>query len=1700
MADEEKLQKYLRKATAELRQVRGRLTAEEEKNREPIAIIGIGCRFPGGVRSPEDLWELVDSGGDAISGLPVDRGWNLADRMPELRGGFLYDAHLFDPEFFGMEAAEARAIDPQQRLLLETSWEAFERAGIDPVSAKESRTAVYTGIQFGGYPLLMGGPPPAEVQDYIGFGSSGGAASGRISYLMGLLGGSLSVDTQCSSSLVAVHLAVKALRNGEATLALAGGASVMSLPSTLLDFHRRRTTSPDGRSKSFAAAADGVSLSEGVAVLLLERLSDARRNHHPVLAVVRGSAINQDGSTNGMWAPRTQAQEQVIRQALADARLTAGSVDVVEGHGVGATLGDGVEAQAIITTYGEEHSGEQPVRLGSVKSNIGHTQTVGGVAGITKIVMAMRHQRLPKTLHVDRPTTHADWSAGTVRLLTEAEPWPAGDRVRRAGVSCLTLSGTNAHVVLEEAPAEEGAEQSAPPGPLSRPVPWIISAKTRDALREQAGRIRDACAEADVRDTGAALYTTRSAFRHRAVVVGQDRDALLAGLDAVAHARTAGNVVRGVAETRGKTALMYSGSGLERPGAGGELYEAFPAFAQALDEVCVELDRARAASGDGGEQRPLRDRMLDPTQSYASPRLARAAHFAFGIALHRLVEGFGVAPEYVTGLGVGEVAAAHAAGILSLPDACSLAVALIGSADVPAGGASVWIQATEAELRSDPALGGAEAGVVIAAVDEPGGTVVSGDRDQVEDVADRWSSRGRATGPLRTARTIAPSGQQPSEAQQELRRTLAHLAFDEAAVAFVSGLDGETVSVERLRTPEYWTDHARRPTRFLDAARHLQGRGVTRFLEVGPNGELTALARRSVASHGEPGRAVLLVGSQGDDGTAEAHSLLTAIGTLHTDGVPVRWSPAFEGHQARRVDLPTSPFQYQRHWLIPPDRRTQTPAGPAAAHPLLGAPVELATGPAQWFARDYTTTRPDASLLGRVHGTCVLSSAALVEWALAAARHGSADPSAPRTLRGVELHDVLAVPDGGPLCLQTLREASDDGVLVRGFARTGGGWTQLVSVSAAGPAAPPPAAPVDLESLRAGLQRQDADAWYARLWRQGVEDDREAAAVTELWCGKDDTVALVRCGESGPQDPAADRLSSPPVLKAGFTLAAAFGERRTIPVSLDRFTVHEPLSGTVWVHARRLDGGLVTVTFLSEAGHLLATLEGVGLRPVREEETSLLATVPLRRHDLVWQPLDDTARTTTMPGPKGSWLVYGADDGQVRKWRAQLAMDGIPALAIVPGDGTAGQDGDTLSVSLEHPDAVERLWADLRRRGVSVDGLLLHCGTMAVDGADGEQPGGAAWQSGRDCFSFLQRFLRENAAQAPRIVLCSTGAAAPVPLDAAPPSAPQTLITALARTVIWEYPHLAGVQVDLEPGAEPPAAGVVVRRAAGLAGSGHLAVRADRWYEARIQESPLPESGEGTVKVREDATYLVLGGKRGTDASAVVDWLAERGARSVVMAGCERGAQTGDAVRCVEYADGDFSDPVAVTALLERIDRDLPPLRGVIHLADAVPDAPLDAWDWDGFSAALSRALGAPWHFHRHTRELDFFVLSSAITALPGRSGQAVATAADAFFEALARHRRHAGLSAVSVAWGPWQGAEQPETGSLQESGIHPAPVASALDALGQVLAGSAPRIGLARVVWQRYLAAAGRSQRYAPLEAAASDEREQTVGFGQRR
>ncbi|WUI10350.1 SDR family NAD(P)-dependent oxidoreductase [Micromonospora sp. NBC_00421] len=917
---------------------------------EPIAIVAMACRFPGGVHGPEDLWRVVADGVDAVTEFPADRGWDT-DRVYHedphhpgtsyvRHGAFLDDAAGFDAAFFGISPNEALAMDPQQRLLLETSWEAFERAAIDPTTLAGQEVGVFVGVNSHDYDTRT--LQAAGTEGFRLTGSSGSVVSGRVSYHFGFEGPAITVDTACSSSLVALHLAAQALHRGECTMALAGGVMVMGTVETFVEFSRQGGLAPDGRCKAFADGADGTGWSEGVGLLLVERLSEARRRGHQVLAVVRGSAVNQDGASNGLTAPNGPSQQRVILKALADAGLRPSDVDVVEAHGTGTTLGDPIEAQALLATYGQDRPADRPLWLGSVKSNIGHTQAAAGVAGVAKMVLAMRHGVLPRTLHVDRPSRNVDWSSGAVELLTEARDWPDTGRPRRAAVSSFGIGGTNAHVVLEAAPdqpvtdpPESASEPESGPESSGFPVPVVVSARTAAGLRGQAGRLARFLADrSDVHLTDAAhaLVTTRAHLEHRAVVLAADRGQAGTGLCTVERGATGPGIVSGT-PVPGRLAVLFTGQGSQWAGMGRELAAAFPVFRAAFDTACAAVDRhlGRHAS------RPLGDvvfasdgELLDQTV------YTQGALFALETALFRLVESWGVRPDLLAGHSVGEITAAHVAGVLDLDGAARL-VATRGRLmqDLPTGGAMVAVQATEAEVA--PLLAGSEGVVCVAAVNGPDAVVLSGDEDVVLAVAAELAGRGRKTRRLPVSHAFHSPLMTPM--LDEFRAVLADLSFRPGDLPVVSTLTGALAGEGQLGTPEYWVDQARHPVRFGDAVTALSGHGATTFLELGPGGALAAMA---LATLGVPEQSCLAVLRK--DG-AEVADLVAAVAALHVRGVPVDWTGLL-GRRATGVgtELPTYAFQHERYWAEPDDTATggaEALGATSAGHPLLGTVIDV---------------------------------------------------------------------------------------------------------------------------------------------------------------------------------------------------------------------------------------------------------------------------------------------------------------------------------------------------------------------------------------------------------------------------------------------------------------------------------------------------------------------------------------------------------------------------------------------------------------------------------------------------------------------------------------------------------------------------------------------------------------------------------------
>ncbi|MEU3598622.1 type I polyketide synthase [Streptomyces sp. NPDC006798] len=970
MANEEKLRAYLKRATTELQQTRQRLRDVEARGHEPIAVVGMSCRYPGGADTPDALWRLVAEERDAIGGFPADRGWDTArlyDPEPDKpgktyvrEGGFLYDAAEFDAAFFGISPLEAARMDPQQRLLLQASWEAVERAGTAPETLKGSATGVFAGVMY---------------HDYVGNAPGGSLISGQVAYNLGLEGPAVSVDTACSSSLVALHLAVRSLRSGECSLALAGGVAVMGTPEIFLDFSRRRGLAPDGRCKSFSDDADGTAWAEGVGVLVLERLSDARRNGRRILAVVRGTAVNQDGASNGMMAPNGPSQVKVIQQALADAGLTTADVDAVEAHGTGTPLGDPIEAQSLLATYGGGRPAERPLLLGSVKSNIGHPQAAAGVAGIIKMVLAMRHGTLPKTLHLAEPSRHVDWSSGAVELLTSTVPWPETGRVRRGAVSSFGFSGTNAHIVLEAAPEfldaagpaegdddnegypdfpgalESGAPapgDPAPPrafepdddtvgAPGPRVVPVVVSARTDSALRAAAGRLAaradtasgdapDTADDATAADIGLSLATGRSTFERRAVVLGTDRAELAAGLRALAAGETAPAVITGTgggSGPRGRTVFVFPGQGSQWPGMATELLAESPVFARRL----AECEAALAPFTDwtvwdvlyGAEGAPPAER-VDVVQ----PLL-----WAVMVSLAALWRAHGVEPDAVIGHSQGEIAAACVAGSLSLADGARV-VALRSRAirETLAGSGGGMLAVGLAAERAEEYLEPYPDRVSVAADNGAGSAVLAGDGEALDALAARLAADGVRV--KRVPVDYASHSAHVEALRDRLHHDLAPVAPVAGSIPMMSTVTGDWVDGTELDAG-YWFRNLRGRVRFAPVVAALADKGHTTFVEASPHPVLTMSVQETAGALGT--EAVVGGTLRRDEGGTRrfAHSLAE----LYTAGAAAPdWTPFFPG--ARTVDLPTYPFERTRYWELG-ENASAPAAGPAGSEPAPAA-------------------------------------------------------------------------------------------------------------------------------------------------------------------------------------------------------------------------------------------------------------------------------------------------------------------------------------------------------------------------------------------------------------------------------------------------------------------------------------------------------------------------------------------------------------------------------------------------------------------------------------------------------------------------------------------------------------------------------------------------------------------------------------------
>ncbi|MFI0506989.1 type I polyketide synthase [Streptomyces albogriseolus] len=1555
---------------------------------EPIAIVGMACRLPGGVTSPDDLWHLVREGREGVSAFPDDRGWDLEglfDADPDragtsyaTQGGFLEGAGLFDAGFFGISPREALAMDPQQRLLLEASWEALERAGIDPSTARGDNIGVFSGVSIHDY-LESLSDMPAELEGFVTTATAGSVASGRVSYVFGFEGPAVTVDTACSSSLVAMHLAAQALRQGECTMALAGGVAVMGSPIGVLGMSRQRGLAADGRCKAYADDADGTVLSEGVGLVVLERLSVARERGHKVLAVIRGSAVNQDGASNGLTAPNGPSQQRVIRRALTSAGLSAADVDAVEGHGTGTVLGDPIEAQALLATYGKGRDAGRPLWLGSLKSNVGHTQAAAGVAGVIKMVQALRHGIMPPTLHAQQRTTRVDWTDGAIELLTEAREWPREGRPRRAGVSSFGISGTNAHLILEEAPEEV----AVPPVASVGVVPLVVSARSAGSLAGQAGRLAAFVEESDgvsLASVAGALVAGRAVLGERAVVVAESGAEALAGLRSLAEGASAPGVVSGSAGSGalGKVVWVFPGQGSQWAGMGRELLDASPVFAGRIAECAAALE-------------PWIDwSLVDVLRGEVEPAVLervdvlQPASFAVMVGLAAVWSSVGVLPDAVVGHSQGEIAAACVSGALSLEDAARVVAlrsqAIAGQLAGRGGMASVALSEADAVARLERWADRVE----VAAVNGPSSVVVAGDAEALDEALEALSAEGVRV--RRVAVDYASHTRHVEDIREILADTLAGVNAQAPMVPFYSTVTGEWVDQAGVLDGAYWYRNLRGQVGFGPAVAELiaQGHGV--FVEVSAHPVLVQPITEILDDGGDGTDAVVTGSLRRDDGGLRR--LLASMAELFVRGLPVDWTGVLPetGTGWARLDLPTYAFDHQHYWLQTARSVTDAASlGQAAAdHPLLGAVVRLPQTDGLVFTSRLSLKSHPWLADHAVGGVVILPGTGLVELAVRAG-----DEAGCGVLEELVTEAPLVVPEHGGVRVQVAVGApGENGARTveifsqrEDAADDGDTWTRHATglLSASVPAGggehdfmawPPP-----------GAQPVEAGDLYAGLAGQGYEYGPAFQGVRAVWRRGEELFAEVALPEEHGRD--AERFGiHPALLDAALHVSATDaatvngdGPRR--PFDWKGLVLHA--AGASALRVRLVPGGTDTLTLeaADETGALVVSADSVVMRALSAEQL---------------------ARTDGTASANSLFLLDWTEVSSVQ--------EAVPVPVWVP----VVSAGDVVELA--------------RGAGAGVPAVAVLEAVAAGDGA-----GDAALGLTSRVLGVVQAWLGAAGLENSRLVVVTRGA---VPAGDGVVSDPAgSAVWGLVRAAQAENPDRI-VLVDADPAAAAGDGRDAVLAAVTAGDEPQLAVRGAAHFVPRLARAT--DDGrvpDGTPVFDAEGTVLITGGTGSLGALAARHLVSRYGVRHLVLAGRrgpdaegaqELAAELTELGAAVEVVACDVSDRAQVEALLATVP-DAHPLRGVIHTAGVLDAGVIGTLTPERLARVFAPKVDAVRHLDELTRglDLDAFVVYSSVSSVFMGAGSGSYAAANAYLDGLMAARRGAGLPGLSLAWGLWE-------------------------------------------------------------------------------
>jgi acyl transferase domain-containing protein/acyl-CoA synthetase (AMP-forming)/AMP-acid ligase II/acyl carrier protein len=1670
---------------------------------EPIAIVGIGCRFPG-ADGPAAFWRLLSGGVDAISEVPPDR-WDadaFYDPDPSVpgtavtrQGGFLREVDQFDHRFFAISPRESAQMDPQQRLLLEVAWEALEDAGQVPDRLAGSRTGVFVGISTNDYGYLRLGQP-GLVDAYTGTGNALSIGANRLSYFFDFHGPSMAIDTACSSSLVGVDLACRSLRDGECSMALAGGVNVMLSPALSINFTKARLMAPDGRCKTFDAGADGYVRGEGAGVVVLKPLGKALADNDPIHAVIRGTATNSDGRTNGLIAPSGRSQQAVLTEAYRRAGLSPGAAQYVEAHGTGTSLGDAIEATALGTVLANGRPPGSSCLVGSVKTNIGHLEAAAGMAGLIKTALALQHREIPPSLNFTEPNPHIPFDDLPLEVASAATPWPSNGGRAVAGVSSFGFGGTNAHVVLTEAPQvratpADTATDRAELLPLSAKTPGALTALVGEYEMELAAGtpLADLCYTAGAR---------RSHHEHRLAVVGDCQAAMFESLAAYRHDESRPGLSVGhcrPGHPPGVT-FIFSGQGSQWHGMAQRLQACEPVFRDAL----AACDRVLSPH--------LGSSLLEKLDSGLDDiGVIQPAIFAVQVALAALWRSWGVEPAAVVGHSLGEVAAAHVAGALSLQDAAQVICARAGLLRrVHGRGTMVAAEATLAEAQE--LIAGKESQVAIAASNSHRSTVLSGEETVLTDLMAELQRRDRFCRWIDV--DVASHSPQMDALGTDLRDKLAGLRPTQASQAKVpiySTVTGDLLT-DRVLDADYWVDNLCSPVRFSAALRRLLAEGHDTFVEVSPHPILLAASREDAE---DLGKSCTLLPSmrRDDDGRFTA---LASLGTLYSLGQPISWEQLYPSG-ARCIAAPTYPWQHSRSWLeagtiaeprhtVPDDATRQIGAGPL---PWRG-PLRSAVHPQTVLAEvDIGTGLMPALDDHRVNGYPVLAAATLLQLVLAGATR--AFGSANRVIRHVAFLRPLEFPDADPRTVQLVLQGDPSGAVSFECYRTDLGAPELLA-SGSLDADQPVAADGGLADARARCTAEiPGSSFYERLAEAGVQYEPKLQVLEKIWRG--DGEALAQLAPAGRSPESVDGLDAAVLLDGCLSALAATLPEATgtyLPSGLTELATHGPCAAAAWCHAvLRPESAADPNTIAGDAfllrddGEIVVAARGLRLQRIPEETPTTAPADPGDRiYRLRWQPasIPPERDAPNRSVKTGSWLILGDGTTTADTLRDHLESHSQSCVVVEPGADFQCWAPDSYRIDPAQPEHFRRLLDEAFGaerppcRGVVHLWSLLaappaETSTDALESATVLGP--------LSVTHLVQALAVAGFPDAPRLWLVTRGAQEADAGDKAtePVSIAQAPVWGLGRTIDHEYPELRCTRVDLSARGGPEELRSLFEEVCSDDPEPDVALRGVRRYVARLtrcdgaEPAETPAAAGGVCKP--DATYLITGGL-GALGLVMAGWLAEQGARHLVVMGrgspSESAQQTLDTLRTagteVVVARGDVTRADQLTAALDSINASMPPLRGVVHAAGTVHDAILQRLDEQQLREVMAPKVQGAWNLHTLTRDaqLDFFLLFSSAASLLGSPGAANYGAANAFLDALAWHRRAEGRPALSVNWGPWAGLGFFTRSELHRHftyhGVEAVPAAECLQALSYLLHRSATQAAVLDIDWARWCSRLG--------------------------